>query len=105
MGITFNPLSGEFDYTGAGLTVIPKYTQAFNSTTDWGVASGGFYYITVLAATHGAPSIAEVTVFETSGTDVIKIEVDEVKVDTTNNVTIRVPSSPDLRFAGKILIL
>lgn len=82
-----------------------KYVKTMNATTDWGAASGGYYSIQVTAATHGVGTQPFVQIEETSGSDTIRVDVDEVKINSSGDIAIRVPEVPDLRFAGRILVM
>lgn len=89
----------------ADLVPSERYTSTFDATTSWGAAAAGYYTITVTAATHGRGTNPEVTVLAADGSDWVVVSPDRVKVLSTGNVQIRVPETPDLRFAGKILFL
>lgn len=82
-----------------------RYTETFNATTDWGAASGGFYTLTIAQATHTRGTTPQVDVFELSGSDYIQVETDELKVLANGDVAIRVPESPDCRFAGRAVLV
>lgn len=82
-----------------------RYTSSFDATTSWGAAAAGYYTITVTAATHGRGTNPEVSVLAVDGSDWVKVSPDRIKVLSTGDVQIRVPETPDLRFAGKILFL
>lgn len=78
-----------------------RLVQTFNGTTDWGSAVGGYYSITVTAATHGMGVNVRVDVDELVGSD-YKESIVEVKTNsTTGDVTITVPDFPDARFGGR----
>jgi len=80
---------------------IPAFNQVFNATTDWGgVISGLYYEIEVTTATHGKGTDPIVTIFD--GTEVTI--VDALFVAANGNVTFRVTSNLDNRFAGTIKI-
>lgn len=104
MSITFNPFTGQFDYLGAGGSAPVNYYSLFNSTTDWGAASGGFYTITIPSSTHGKGNNPMVEIFELNGGNYEKVFVDQVLISAIGDISFRVPSSPDLRFIGKIVI-
>lgn len=107
MGLKFNPLSGQLDYTGstAAPVAAPHYVQSFDNTTSWGTASGGEYSISISAGTHGLGTNVIATVYE----QLSPTEFEEVFVYTTitsaGTVTIKVPETPDTRFTGKIIIV
>lgn len=107
MALKFNPLSIEgFDIDnnsgGGGGT---KYNQTFNATSDWGSPSGGFYTITILESTHSVGTSPSVEIFESDSGDFVLVNVDEVRVNASGDVSFRVPETPDLRFAGKVIII
>jgi len=89
----------------ADLVPSERYTSTFDATTSWGAAAGGYYTITVTAATHGRGTNPEVTVLASDSSDWVTVSPDRVKILANGDVQIRVPETPDLRFAGKILFL
>lgn len=103
--LVFNPISGQFDMVsdGAG-TQIPNYVQTFNATTDWGVASGGFYTITIPLATHNKGSNPVIQVFELVGSDYDIVDTTIFIDSVTSAISIKALQSPDSRFQGKIII-
>jgi hypothetical protein len=82
-----------------------RYIHSFNATTNWGTASGGYYTITVPASTHNLGANPVSTIYELSGTDYIQVMADKTITATNGNVSIRVPETPNLRFAGQIIII
>jgi len=83
-----------------------RYTQAFNATTDWGSVSGGYYTIVITAATHGKGLNPVFEIFEDTGSEMVKVGVDEASFNiATGDISIRVNDVPDCRFAGKIVVL
>jgi hypothetical protein len=109
MPYVYNPFTGNLDYyqSGSGPTPGPaeRYTQEFDATTDWGAASGGYYTITILATTHGKGINPAVKVRELSGSDYIDVFVDRVLINSSGDVSFRVPNAPDLRFEGIVIII
>jgi hypothetical protein len=96
-------------YDGTEWTIalgVPPYTTFFNATTDWGVAAGGYYTITITEAVHNqGTATIDVSFFESSGGDWVEIQVDNVSIDqTTGDVSFSVPESPDNRFAGRVTL-
>lgn len=88
--------------------VSDRYVKTFNSTSDWGTASGGYYSITIAAATHERgtqPGVAGI--FEVSGSDFIEVQLGTggLIVASDGAVTLKVPEIPDCRFAGKIMLV
>lgn len=81
-----------------------RYVSGFTATTEWGTAAGGYYTITVTAATHGIGSNPVVSVQQLTGSDYLVVDVDELKIFANGNVSIKVPETPDLRFAGRVVI-
>lgn len=82
-----------------------RFTSTFDATTDWGTASGGYFTIAITQATHTRGTSPQVMVYEESGSDFIKVELDELKVLANGDVELRVPESPDCRFAGKVVMI
>ena len=82
-----------------------RYVHSFNATTDWGDVSGGYFYITVTAATHGRGAQPSVSVREIVGTEHIQVSPDRLVVEDSGNVVIRVPADPNLKFAGEMLFI
>ena len=109
MGFVYNPITGNLDLVGTsgggGGGVATKYSSSFNATTDWGSPSGGYYSITILATTHGLGTTPIIEIFEDIAGVFYDVTPDEVKMNASGDVTFRVPQSPDLRFAGKIVLV
>ncbi len=81
------------------------YITTFNATTDWGTAGGGFYTITVPAATHGITTPNSVDTWEDDGAgNFTKTTVELPRILSNNDITISVSDSPDGRFAGRVVI-
>jgi hypothetical protein len=76
---------------------------SFVNGTWLGPNVDGNYYITINFTTHNKEN-PTISVFETSGSNFVEVET-QVTIDSSNNVIISVPSSPDLRFSGKIIII
>jgi hypothetical protein len=108
VGFKINPLGPPFDVVGpsggSGSPSIP-FEQTFNATTDWGVASGGYFTISITEASHGKGPSPIVSILEVNGLNFDKVEVDLITLTPTGNISFRVPETPDLRFAGKIIII
>lgn len=101
--ITSDPVTGTIDFSAVGGGGGgSNYVGTFNATTDWSGPSAGLYTRTITFATH-AKTNPMVEVFETNG-----LVFDEVYTEITMNasydITIKVTDSPDLRFAGKLII-
>jgi hypothetical protein len=82
-----------------------RYVQSFNATTDWGSASGGYYTFTTTAVTHGRGTSPIFSIEESNASDYIKVSVDRALINSSGDLSIRVPDSPDLRFAGRIIFV
>jgi len=109
-GYRFNPITGNLDLVGSsggggGGGPATKYSLAFNATTDWGSLSGGYYTITVTAGTHALGTSPIIEIFELDTGNYLSVMPDEIKVTPGGDVSFRVPGTPDLRFAGKIIIV
>lgn len=109
--IVFNPfIPGNFDFTraaggGGGGGPAERYTLSFNATTDWGAASGGFYTITVLESAHTRGVTPMFGIYELVAAQYQLVTVDQAQMDGSGNISFRVTDSPDLRFAGLILVI
>lgn len=83
---------------------VERYVDSFNATSDWSGPSAGYYTRTITEATHGRGTTPMVMV--QNGTNPgVNLTVDELSIASTGNTTIKVPSSPDLRFAGRIIFV
>lgn len=82
-----------------------RHIKNFNATTDWGSAAGGYYTISVTAATHGRGVNPVVKLEVISGADHIIVSADRLLIESNGNVKIRVPDTPNLRFAGRAVFL
>lgn len=103
MKLKYNPLSGQFDFVNpTASSSLAKHDQSFNATTDWTV-DGAIYKIIITEATHGAGVNPTFQVFEIVGADSIEI-FPSVTYNVSGDITLSVTSSPDNRFAGKIII-
>jgi hypothetical protein len=82
------------------------YTHIFNATTDWGVAAGGFYTITVPIATHVlSPNLTVLMSQEAIAGSYVNVNLEELSFDAAGTVTAKVSEIPDSRFAGRLLIM
>ena len=82
-----------------------RYSTTFDATTSWGAPAGGYYTITVTAATHLLGTIVKPTLYIVDGSDYDEIHADQCKVLANGDVKFRVTQTPDGRFAGRIEIL
>lgn len=106
MAITFNPFTGEVDFTGSGsapVTVAPRYTQSITNP-DW-VIDGSDYSITILYATHQKDVTPSVVCFEEVSPGQFERVEPNITVNTIGDVKIKVNQTPDLRFSGKLIII
>jgi hypothetical protein len=106
--IKFNPFTGNFDFVeasgGGGGVQLPNYVQTFNTTTDWGSASGGYYTITIPLASHTKGNNPVIQVFELVGSDYDVVDTTIFIDSVTSAISIKALQSPDSRFQGKIVI-
>jgi S1-C subfamily serine protease len=109
MGVIWNPFNPiGIDFTGSGGGAAGpalRYVQTFNATTNWGTPSGGVYRITVLQTTHLKGINPNVQIYELVAGNYELVNVQSLIVNPSGDVSIEVPSSPDLRFIGIILII
>lgn len=82
-----------------------RYTHTFDATTSWGTASGGYYTMSIAQSSHTRGLSPDIMVSELVGSDYVKVELDELKTLANGNVEMRVPESPDCRFAGKVVLV
>jgi len=87
----------------ADLVPSLRYLHNFNNTTDWGTAVGGYYTITVSAVTHGMGINPVIVIKELTGSDFVTVDVDQILVLANGDTSIRVPETPNCRFAGRIV--
>ena len=106
MGITINPFTGQFDFTGnsgGGGSTTSNYELLFNATTDWGAPSAGVYSLVLLQATHAKGTKLNINVYELNGSDYQSVGITS-KINGTGDITLEVLQAPDNRFEGKIII-
>lgn len=82
-----------------------KKVVSFNATTDWGSASGGYYSYTITKTVHGITTPTNISVFESVSGGYVETQVDQISVSNTDSVVLRVPETPDGRFAGRVSIV
>jgi len=87
------------------IVAATRYTEDFDATTDWGAAGGGYYTITITGATHTRGLNPTVIVFETAATVETRVDLDISYDNTTGDISLVVPETPDCRFAGRALII
>ena len=81
-----------------------RYVRTHNATTDWTLVED-YYTITITASTHGMGTDPVVQYYETIGTDDIEVTPDRSLVNENGDITFRVPAEPDLRYAGKVVVM
>lgn len=89
---------------GSGGGDAETFTQSFNSSSDWGAPSGGFYTIAIPQSTHGKSVQPLVQLYEVAGPDFEQVDA-EIIISVAGDVNIRVTEVIDARFAGKVVIL
>lgn len=102
MATTYRRINAASTGGSSGGSATP-YSQSF-TTASW-VASSGYYIITITEATHGKGAAPGVQIFEQTSTNFDLVAVDRIRINNLGDIEIRVPAVPDLRFAGRIVIL
>jgi hypothetical protein len=87
----------------ADILPAERYVDTFNATTDWSGPAGGYYTRTITAVTHGMGTSPTVKVRSGSG-PYVDVMTDSLSVAANGDITIQVTQTPDLRFAGQVLI-
>jgi hypothetical protein len=112
-GLSWNSGTKKLDVNvGGGVEIVSDtvqlvkgYEKVFNATTDWGTASGGFYTISIPASTHGqGTKVLNPSLHIAVGADFATVHADRMLVAANGDVSFRVPSLPDLRFAGRVFV-
>jgi len=85
--------------------VATRYTSTFDAGASWGAAAGGYYTITVTNASHSRGADPIVQIFETSGGNDLIVDVDQLSINASGDAAFRTTEDPDLRFAGKIVLV
>lgn len=100
--ITADPQQGVIDFTtiGGGSSA---YKQDF-LVTDWAGPIASSYTLTILFSSHGKVSPAVEIYEDIGGGDYEEVDT-SILIDSSNNVIITVPNTPDLRFAGRVIII
>ena len=83
---------------------LDKYVLEFNNTTDW-TDETTFYSISVSAEVHVRATNPIIQLYELDGSVYRSVIPDTLYITNTGNVVFTVPANPDLRFAGKVIIL
>lgn len=74
--------------------------------TAWGTASSGFYTRTILASTHGKGVDPLVYGYDFTGGSVVRsLLFDRIEINSSGDITIFAPESPDGRIQAKIVVL
>ena len=105
MGIKFNPIGfSGLDFVGGGSAgPAQRDDVTFDATTSW-VLNGSNYELSIPALSHGRGDNPTVTVLEeVSGNFEVVQAV--IIVSPTGDVTVQVSSTPDTRFAGKVILI
>jgi hypothetical protein len=103
MAFTYNRLNyGDGQSGGDQGNTGAVYVDSFVAA-DWSL-SGSVYTYTVLNADHGKGTAPGVQVYEEIGSDIFQVDT-EVKINSSGDVEVRISSSTDLRFNGKVVIL
>lgn len=84
-------------------TRTARYSATFNATSDWAV-DGSDYKVYKGYVTHGRGPTPVVEVFQDIGGGLFQKANVDIQIDTSGNVSVYVSGTPDLRFAGKIII-
>ena len=100
--ITGDQDTGTIDFVAVGGGGSSDYIDTFNATSDWTGPTLGIYSLVYDFSTHAKTSPV-IDLFETISSNNEPVIAD-ISVDSSNNVTISVSESPDLRFIGKIII-
>lgn len=83
----------------------PNFQLTFNNSTSWGSPVSGEYVITILPATHNKGSNPQVQLFELINPgEYEEVTPNTLQILSNGTVSIKILSTPDLRFAGKIII-
>lgn len=97
---TGDPETGEIDFS-VSAAASGKYVENF-IVGDWSL-NADHYELTIPEATHGIGVDPEIQVFELSGLVFDLVDL-EVEVNSSGDIILNVSQTPDLRFAGKIVI-
>lgn len=88
----------------ADLIPTERYVEAFDNDEDWTDATP-YWTITVNETDHGRGTKPTVQVFQKESSDYIQVSPDRILVDASGNVTMRVPTDPNLRFEGEMIFI
>ena len=82
---------------------VSKYVDTFDASGGW-TLNGSVYERTITAATHGNGTNPIVQV-ESGAAAPFEIVGTTVEINVLGDVTVRVPATPDQRFAGRVVIV
>lgn len=87
----------------ADLLPSERYVDSFNATTDWSGPTSGYYTRTISVGTHEMTASPKIEV-NLGPAPYVRVLPDQITVAANGDITIQVPSSPDLRFAGQVIV-
>lgn len=96
-----DPSTGVIDLqsTGGPGGVVHRFSKTFNATSDWALSMGAFV-ISVPVSEHLKGTQPFVFILD-SLNEIVEVNKN---IDNLGNITINISASPDLRFAGKLVI-
>jgi hypothetical protein len=103
MGSTYKRVNQASTSSGGGGGSGTPYSEVF-SVASWSGPTSGFYTYTVLAIDHDKGTSPGVQLFELDGAVYGQVEA-VIEINGSGDVEVKVPSLPDNRFDGKIVIL
>jgi hypothetical protein len=98
--IVGDPINNEIDFSVGIVGSISKYVESFNDSTDW-TLNVDEYTISIDQVTHEKGVNPSVYVLDNVD-DVVQVTTN---IDNLGNIIISVSATPDLRFAGKVIII
>jgi hypothetical protein len=102
ISITGNNSTKTIDLKVIG-TIGDAFSDTFNDTSNWGTPISGVYSISYPQALHAKGTTPTIDVYELIASEYIPVDV-PTTIDLLGNVIIKVSETPDLRFAGIIII-
>ncbi len=98
--IALNTADGRLFYgNGTSVSTVGR-TFTFPFTVSSWVLSGSVYSFPIPFTTHLTIN-PQITIKDSNN---LVVEIDEIVISNTNDLIFRIPSTPNLRFAGTILI-
>ena len=79
------------------------FSDTFNATSNWGTPVSGVYSIPYPQTLHAKGTTPTIDVYELVSGEYVPVEV-PMTIDLSGNVTLQISETPDLRFAGIIII-